>query len=125
MKALIVDDSSAMRRYLTRILVPHGFECLQAGDGNEALRILAEQEGFKLVLLDWNMPMRDGLQTLTAIRKQSEFDEIRIMMVTTEIDQERILLALNSGANEYLMKPFTSEIVAAKLMLLGFEAVSQ
>jgi two-component system, chemotaxis family, chemotaxis protein CheY len=114
-----------MRRYLTRILVPHGFECLQAGDGNEALRILAEQEGFKLILLDWNMPMRDGLQTLTAIRKQSEFDEIRIMMVTTEIDQERILLALNSGANEYLMKPFTSEIVAAKLMLLGFEAVSQ
>lgn len=125
MKALIVDDSSAMRSYLTRLLVPHGFECSHAGDGDEALQILADDENFELVLLDWNMPMRDGLQTLNAIRRQSAFDGIRVMMVTTEIDQERILLALDSGANEYLMKPFTPEIVAAKLMLLGFETVTQ
>jgi two-component system chemotaxis response regulator CheY len=125
MKALIVDDSSAMRSYLTQILVPHSFECSHANDGDEALQVLADEENFDLVLLDWNMPMRDGLQTLNAIRKQPEFDNIRVMMVTTEIDQERILQALSGGANEYLMKPFTPEIVAAKLMLLGFEAVTQ
>jgi two-component system chemotaxis response regulator CheY len=125
MKALIVDDSSAMRSYLTRILAPNGFNCSHAADGDEALQVLAEDEEFDLVLLDWNMPMRDGLQTLKAIRANSDFDRIRVMMVTTEIDQERILLALDSGANEYLMKPFTPEIVAAKLMLLGFEAITQ
>jgi two-component system chemotaxis response regulator CheY len=125
MKALIVDDSSAMRSYLTRILVPQGFQCAHAGDGDEALQVLGEDTDFDLVLLDWNMPMRDGLQTLKAIRKQSDYDNIRIMMVTTEIDQERILLALDTGANEYLMKPFTPEIVVAKLALLGFEAVTQ
>jgi two-component system chemotaxis response regulator CheY len=125
MKALIVDDSSAMRSYLTRILSPNGFQCSHAADGDEALQVLGDDEQYDLVLLDWNMPMRDGLETLKSIRKQPEFDEIRIMMVTTEIDQERILLALDSGANEYLMKPFTPEIVCAKLTLLGFEVVTQ
>jgi two-component system, chemotaxis family, chemotaxis protein CheY len=125
MKALIVDDSSAMRSYLTRILLPYGFLCSHAADGDEALQVLAKHEPFDLVLLDWNMPLRDGLQTLRDIRRRHEFDGIRIMIVTTEIDQDRILLALDCGANEYLMKPFTPEIVDAKLTLLGFEAVVQ
>jgi len=125
MKALVVDDSSAMRSYLRRILAEHGFETAQAGDGEEALAVLDDAPRPDLILLDWNMPGRNGFETLKEIRERDELSSVPVMMVTTEVDMSEVVMALDAGANEYLMKPFTPEIMSAKLELLGFGAITQ
>jgi len=125
MKALVVDDSSAMRSYLRRILAEHGFETAQAGDGEEALAVLDDAPRPDLILLDWNMPGRNGFETLKEIRERDELASVPVMMVTTEVDMSEVVMALDAGANEYLMKPFTPEIMSAKLELLGFGAITQ
>ncbi|ABL83097.1 MULTISPECIES: response regulator [unclassified Nocardioides] len=121
MRALIVDDSRAMRRIVGRILVDAGFEVLEAGDGQEALDVLAAQDGNLPVLacVDWNMPVMDGLTFITEVRKQVEWRAITLMMVTTESEQDRIVRALAAGAHEYLIKPFTGDALVEKLDLLG------
>lgn len=125
MKALVVDDSSAMRSYLRRILAEHGFETAQAGDGEEALAVLDDAPRPDLILLDWNMPGRNGFETLKEIRERDELASVPVMMVTTEVDMREVVMALDAGANEYLMKPFTPEIMSAKLELMGFGAITQ
>lgn len=121
MRALIVDDSRAMRRIVGRILVDAGFEILEAGDGQEALDVLAAHGGDLPVLacVDWNMPVMDGLTFITQVRKQTEWRSITLMMVTTESEQDRIVRALAAGAHEYLIKPFTGDALVEKLDLLG------
>lgn len=121
MRALIVDDSRAMRRIVGRILVDAGFEILEAGDGQEALDVLAAQGGDPpaLACVDWNMPVMDGLTFITQVRKQVEWRSITLMMVTTESEQDRIVRALAAGAHEYLIKPFTGDALVEKLDLLG------
>jgi two-component system chemotaxis response regulator CheY len=121
MRALIVDDSRAMRRIVGRILVDAGFEVLEAGDGQEALDVLAAQDGDLPVLacVDWNMPVMDGLTFITEVRKQVQWRAITLMMVTTESEQDRIVRALAAGAHEYLIKPFTGDALVEKLDLLG------
>lgn len=121
MRALIVDDSRAMRRIVGRILADAGFETLEAGDGQEALDVLTSLEGDLPVLacVDWNMPVMDGLTFITSVRKQVEWRSITLMMVTTESEQDRIVRALAAGAHEYLIKPFTGDALVEKLDLLG------
>ncbi len=121
MRALIVDDSRAMRRIVGRILVDAGFETLEAGDGQEALDVLAAQDGDLPVLacVDWNMPVMDGLTFITEVRKRAAWRAITLMMVTTESEQDRIVRALAAGAHEYLIKPFTGDALVEKLDLLG------
>jgi two-component system chemotaxis response regulator CheY len=120
MRALIVDDSRAMRRIVGRILGDAGFEVLEAGDGQEALTVL---EGLDsppdLACVDWNMPVMDGLTFITEVRKRPEWRSITLMMVTTESESDRIVRALAAGAHEYLIKPFTGEAMLEKLDLLG------
>lgn len=120
MRALIVDDSRAMRRIVGRILADAGFEVLEAGDGQEALMVL---EGIdappELACVDWNMPVMDGLTFITEVRKRPEWRTITLMMVTTESEQDQIVRALAAGAHEYLIKPFTGEAMVEKLDLLG------
>ena len=72
----------------------------------------------ELVLVDWNMPVMNGLEFIKAVRSDRALDPVRIMMVTTETEQEQVIRALDAGANEYVMKPFTKEILVAKLSLL-------
>jgi two-component system chemotaxis response regulator CheY len=118
-RALVVDDSRAMRSILSKILVGLGFEVLQAGDGREALEVLhRESSAFEIVLSDWNMPEMDGLEFLKAVRADSRFDAVPVVMVTTETHIEQMVTALSAGANEYIMKPFTTEMVEAKLRML-------
>jgi two-component system chemotaxis response regulator CheY len=118
-KALVIDDSRAMRSILSKILVKLGFDVLQAGDGVEALTVLArESNSIEIVLSDWNMPEMNGLEFVKAMRAEARYQAIPIVMVTTETHIEQMITALSAGANEYIMKPFTAEMVEDKLRLL-------
>ena len=119
MHALIVDDSKAMRSVLRSILREMGFEVSEAGNGREALERLRENRKIDLALVDWNMPEMNGFEFVCAMRADSAYDRMCVLMVTTETDLGRITQALDAGANEYLMKPFTKESLQGKMALLG------
>ena len=118
MRALIVDDSRFVRGYLRGLLQGKGIECEETADGQAGLERLHGGLGFDLVLLDWNMPVMNGLEMLREMRAEG-FNGIRVMMVTTEAENDFILRALEAGADEYLMKPFDDEALNEKLAMLG------
>jgi two-component system chemotaxis response regulator CheY len=123
MRALVIDDSRAMRRIVGTILKDFGYEVREAGDGRQALDVL--QEGSRedwvpdLCCIDWNMPVMDGLQFVFAVRADPAFRQVTLMMVTTESETGQIVKALAAGAHEYLIKPFTADALRDKLALLG------
>ena len=119
MQALVVDDSSAMRAILAMTLKRRGFEILQAKDGLEALTVLSSRGPVNLILIDWNMPGMNGLELLTRIRQQPAYSGTQVLMVTTETGMDQMADAIAAGANEYIMKPFTPDVVFDKLQLLG------
>lgn len=119
MRALIVDDSKAMRSILKRILAELKIEAVEAINGKEALDRLKEIGKVELVLVDWNMPMMNGVDFVKTVRSDRTFDSVLLMMVTKETDLNQVKLALEAGANEYLMKPFTREMLLEKLQILG------
>ena len=119
MRALVVDDSKSMRMILSRTLQEIGFEVSEAGHGQEALDRLYQGEEVDLMLVDWNMPVMNGYELVRAVRASALLGNVRIMMVTTESSLNRVREALAAGANEYLMKPFTKELLVEKLALLG------
>src|SRR5262249_42451922 len=118
MRALIVDDSSFVREYLRYLLDRMGIVCEEAVDGGDALEQLSEKEGFDLMLLDVNMPVMNGLECVKAVREAKLHPAMKVMMVTTEADNSCITKALDNGADEFLMKPFTPESLREKMMLL-------
>lgn len=122
MLALIVDDSRAMRSILTRLLSNLGFDVAQAGDGAEALAVLDAGTRPDVILVDWNMPVMDGLTFIKNVRSREDLRDISLMMVTTESEQGQIVRALAAGAHEYVIKPFTDDVIAEKLALLGLSA---
>ena len=118
MRALVIDDSRAVRMIIGNILREAGLDVLEAGDGQQGVNQLDENPDIELILVDWNMPVMNGYEFIQAVRAQQMYDHIRIMMVTTEAESEQVTKALNAGANEYLMKPFTKEVLIAKLSML-------
>ncbi len=118
MRALVVDDSRAVRVIIRNILLEMGMTVLEAGNGREAVAVLRQNSDIDLVLVDWNMPEMNGLEFIREVRHQRVYDSVRIVMVTTETESEQVSRALNAGANEYIMKPFTKEVMVAKLNLL-------
>ncbi|MEM1415626.1 MAG: response regulator [Myxococcota bacterium] len=121
MRALVIDDSKTIRRLLSKMLADVGFnEVYEAGNGVEALDVLRKIERPHLALVDWNMPEMDGYTLIRMVRKRSDFNDMRIMMVTTETELSRVTDALEAGADEYVMKPFTRDVILEKLHLLGF-----
>jgi two-component system, chemotaxis family, chemotaxis protein CheY len=122
--ALVVDDSRAMRSILTRILGEAGFDTIsQAGDGQEALNVLAASANLPdIALVDWNMPVMDGLTFVSECRSNPEYRRMTLMMVTTESEQGQIVRALAAGAHEYVIKPFTADAIVDKLEILGITA---
>ncbi len=109
-----------MRMLLTGMLEEMGFaDVEQAADGNEALQCLADKSKFDLALVDWNMPNMNGYEFVAAVRKDAQYDALRLMMVTTETEMNQVIKALEAGANEYVMKPFTKEVIQEKLQILG------
>ena len=119
-KALVVDDSRAVRMILARSLRELGYEIGEAGDGKEALAALEKEPGrYTLVLVDWNMPEMNGLDFVKNFRAIPRFRAVPLMMVTTETEVDQMIKALEAGANEYVMKPFTDEILSDKLRMIG------
>jgi two-component system chemotaxis response regulator CheY len=118
MEALVIDDSRAVRMLIGKILRDLGFHVSEAGNGREGLEKLRGNPEIRLVLVDWNMPIMDGLEFIEEVRRHRGWDPVRIMMVTTETESERVERAISAGANEYVMKPFTPEVLVAKLSLL-------
>ena len=121
MKALVVDDSRAMRAILSKHLRELGFDVHEARSGVDALMVLNKIGHADLMMVDWNMPEMDGVQFLRRVRSEREHDETRVMMVTTESEMSQVQVALEAGANEYLMKPFDREALLEKLLLLGID----
>ena len=119
MRALIVDDSSFIREYLRYLLGQMDVVCEEAVDGSDALTGLAAEETFDLMLLDVNMPVMNGLECVKALREARLGPAMKVMMVTTEADHSFIATALDNGADEFLMKPFTPESLREKMLLLG------
>ena len=119
-RALIIDDSRAIRRILGGTMRELGFDVAEAGNGREALDKLDEINApVRLMLVDWNMPEMNGLDFVINVRKQEKFESSLILMVTTETAVDQMVRALEAGANEYVMKPFTKEVIEDKLRLLG------
>ncbi|CCG05735.1 response regulator [Blastococcus saxobsidens] len=119
MRALVIDDSRAMRRIVTSILTGLGYEVRDAGHGREGLDVLDEGWMPQLVCVDWNMPVMDGLQFVSAVRSNPAWRSVTIMMVTSESEHTQIVRALAAGAHEYVIKPFTADAIRDKLALLG------
>jgi two-component system chemotaxis response regulator CheY len=118
-KALVIDDSRAMRKILRRVLERMGFEVSEAENGQVALDTIRENGAPDLALVDWNMPVMDGLQFVVNLRAEREYRDVTLMMVTTESEYSQIVRALAAGAHEYLIKPFTADAVEEKLAILG------
>ena len=120
MRAIVIDDSRAIRLILRRIVGQVGFEVLEAQDGREALDLLAGLDTApELALIDWNMPNMNGLEFVTHARADPRLREMTLVMVTTESEQSQIVRALAAGAHEYVIKPFTEGAMIEKLALLG------
>lgn len=115
---LVVDDSTAIRKILQRVLRQTDLqlgEIAEAGDGVEALELLRKKR-FGLILSDINMPNMDGLQFLSAVRKEEQWKKIPLLLITTEGSQEKVLEAANLGATGYVRKPFTADQIKEKLL---------
>ena len=119
MKAVIIDDSRAMRSILRRIVSALDFDTEEAGDGQEALDKLQAGDVPDVCLVDWNMPVMDGYTFITQVRANPAWRNVTLMMVTTESEQRQIVRALAAGAHEYVIKPFTPDAISEKLELLG------
>ena len=105
---------------LARSLKQLGYEVQEAANGREALEVIeAGNSGVKLVLADWNMPEINGLELLKRLRQNPELSSLAVVMVSTETEIDNIAEALQAGANEYVMKPFTHDILVEKLQLAG------
>ena len=120
MRVIVVDDSRSMRIIIRKQLVAAGFDVVEAEQGRDALDKLRSAESpVGLALVDWNMPVMSGLELVQAIRADAELAKLRILMVTSESELSSVERALQAGANEYLMKPFTADGLRDKLELLG------
>jgi two-component system chemotaxis response regulator CheY len=108
-----------MRSILGRMLRGLGFEVIEAANGREAMDQLPTLGKVDLALVDWNMPEMDGYEFVRAVRAEHMYDGVLLMMVTTETEMENVVRALAAGANEYVMKPFTQEVILEKLQLFG------
>jgi len=115
MRILVVDDFNTMRRIVKNILKQLGFENVgEAENGQEALEVL-KKEKFDFVITDWNMPVMNGLDLLKAIKADAALKDLPVMMVTAEAQQQNIVVAVKAGASNYIVKPFTAEVLEEKI----------
>lgn len=112
-KVLVVDDSGTMRKIISRALNAVGYtEVVEAGDGVEGIKAF-QAEPFRLVMTDWNMPNKSGLELTSEIRASGS--QVPIFMVTTEGEKGRVLEAIKAGITDYLVKPFSADVLREKL----------
>ena len=115
-KILAVDDSKMMLRIISSTIEMLGYEPVKASNGREALSILGSEPNIVLVLLDWNMPELNGMDTLKAIKADENFKSLPVMMVTTEGEKKNVVRAIQAGAKHYLTKPFNQQDLATRIM---------
>jgi two-component system chemotaxis response regulator CheY len=116
MKILVVDDSSTMRRIIQNTLARLGYkDVVQAADGVEAWNAIQENPDIGVVITDWNMPNMNGLELVKKIRAEEKYKNIPIIMVTTEGGKKEVITALKAGVNNYIVKPFTPQVLKEKL----------
>jgi two-component system chemotaxis response regulator CheY len=116
MRVLLVDDSATMRRIQKMQLNSLGVaDVVEASDGQDALVKLTESWPVDMVLLDWNMPNMDGLTCLKHIRQKEMYKAMKVVMCTSESEKSRVMEALQAGANNYVVKPFTPEVLREKI----------
>lgn len=118
MRVLVVDDSKATRSIIKRMLA-EGRDVTEADSAEEALVLLAEADPIDVILVDWHMPGMSGVDFIREVRRHAAYDAIRLLMVTSESDVRSVLEALQAGADEYIMKPFSKEGLLEKMELLG------
>jgi two-component system chemotaxis response regulator CheY len=116
MKVLVVDDSSTMRRIIVNTLARLGYkDTIQGADGVEGWDSLVANEDVGIVITDWNMPNMNGLEFVKKIRALEKYNDIPIIMVTTEGGKAEVITALKAGVNNYIVKPFTPQVLKEKL----------
>jgi len=118
MKCLVVDDSRVVRKVARRIVEDLGFTCDEAEDGQKAYEF-CQGEMPDAILLDWNMPIMSGIEFLEKLREMDNGGSPKVIFCTTENDMNHIQRAIQAGANEYIMKPFDSEIIESKFAQIG------
>jgi two-component system chemotaxis response regulator CheY len=121
MRVLVIDDSRAMQAILSKIMSEVGFDVITASNGREALEQLEQNRDIDLALVDWNLPEMNGYELVCEVRSRATFDDVKLIMVTTETEHENVTKALEAGADEYVMKPFTKATIVEKLGLLGMD----
>jgi two-component system chemotaxis response regulator CheY len=119
MRALVVEDSSTIRMILSQYLRKMNIEVVEAANGKEALERLKEMSPPDLVLVDWNMPVMNGIDFIRAVREQNVYDPLPLIMVTTNSENEYVGTAMEAGANLYIQKPCTFDALREKLDVLG------
>jgi two-component system, chemotaxis family, chemotaxis protein CheY len=118
MRVLVIDDSRAMRMILRSTLLELGHDVVEAANGKEGLEKLKAEGPFSLVLVDWNMPVLNGYEFVRAVRADAAHGAMKMLMVTTEVETAQVSKALDAGADEYVMKPFTHESLKEKIEML-------
>ncbi|ADR34569.1 response regulator receiver protein [Sulfuricurvum kujiense DSM 16994] len=116
MKLLVVDDSSTMRRIIKNTLSRLGYEdVLEGEDGVQGWSVLNENPDMGMLITDWNMPEMNGLELVKKVRADARFADLPIIMVTTEGGKAEVITALKAGVNNYIVKPFTPQVLKEKL----------
>lgn len=119
---LVIDDSKPMRTFLSHLGQEMAFVIAEACDGREALDMLVKNDPrapFAVALVDWEMPRMNGLELVEAVRRNRDFTDLKLMMVTARNSQDQVQRALAAGADDFLMKPVTREMLEEKLQILG------
>ncbi len=116
MKLLVVDDSSTMRRIIKNTLARLGYkDILEGADGVEGWNVIDANPDVEMLITDWNMPEMNGLELVKKVRADERFKDLPIIMVTTEGGKAEVITALKAGVNNYIVKPFTPQVLKEKL----------
>ncbi|MCO4753687.1 MAG: response regulator [Bacteriovoracaceae bacterium] len=126
LKILIVDDMPSLRKMMRTALASMGFKnVLEAGDGNQAWDVIKAEaqanEPFELIISDINMPKCNGITLLKMIRANETFKDVPVLMVSTESEKDIIMTAIEEGASNYIIKPFSKEVVKEKLLAIFYK----
>lgn len=122
-RVLLIDDSRTARALLKRIFVALGdWDIVEAANGQEALDQLKNLDSVDLACVDWNMPVMNGIEFIIEAKKMSHMRSAWLMMVTTETEMSNMHKAMVAGANEYVMKPFTKDVILSKLDMMGLSS---
>jgi len=121
MRVLVVDDSRAMRMWMVSLLQEMTHQASVAEHGREALELLEGPRPFELALVDWDMPVMDGMEFLRRVRADARYQAMKVIMVTARDSGDEVVEALQSGADDFLMKPVDREMLTEKMRMVGLQ----